>query len=124
MNYTKEGHLHDVAAFWDGVLQHNRRIEPHLSEWVKCETCPQPQSDPSRYRLKPEPKLRAWRAVEVPLGKEVRHKGKDIRGMLTGINGGYGAVVGNCSTPKTLLSLLEDWTMADGSPCGVMEEQP
>lgn len=72
------------------------------------------------YRIKPTPKLRPFRRGEIKCGDVVKAKksgnyffvsGESDLGILIG----FGWV--------TYEALLDDYTMADGSPCGKEEEE-
>tara|TARA_R110000868_G_scaffold71743_4_gene209809 strand:- start:360 stop:719 length:360 start_codon:yes stop_codon:yes gene_type:complete len=73
------------------------------------------------YRIKPSPVLRPWRPEEVPVGAVVTRKSTPLqRRIIMGIEmdgnpmlGGYGNIHSS--------ALLENWILADGKPCGVME---
>lgn len=77
---------------------------------------------PECYRVKPELKLRAWKPEEIELGTEVRPKDRPKdRIMLMGVDGNY--VYGhNLDSKTTFLRLFENYTLADGKPCGVTED--
>ena len=79
---------------------------------------------PSKYRIKPEPKLRAWRRGEQPIGKNIRHK-QDHSQVSTLL-----AVCEQTSTSVCISGevfnmenkvLLDRYEMEDGKPCGIEE---
>lgn len=81
-------------------------------------------------RRNPSPKLRPWKADEVPVGAVIRMKGLTAKMLLTEYNGtgycffGAGPHI-QAYTPSRMLNECDHST--DGGrtwlPCGVMEEQ-
>lgn len=94
------------------------------NDWIDCTEvafC----DPPSKYRIKPTPRLRPWRPEEVPLGAIARRKDNPAqRTILVGISekGIYGALL-CASRTEDVMNLYEHST--DGGknwlPCGVME---
>ena len=77
----------------------------------------------TRYRIKPmpcAPKLRPWKACEVPVGKVIRNKKSKSTSMIIGYNPKDNEVHCYGSWFSTA-NLLEENEMLDGSPCGVYE---
>lgn len=117
-----------VQAAADGkTIQ--RRSGAEWQDWSDSAHCAF-DLDPECYRIKPEPKLRAWRSVsEVPMGALIREKGDTCNASLIL---GYSAVgielLGD--TPKihtfTLEKLFDfkEYSIDGGPwlPCGVMED--
>lgn len=69
---TKELHLKMVEAHWDGKLEvHNG------AKWTETTNGPTAISDPAKFRIRPTPKLRPWKAEEVPVGALIRFKGRE-----------------------------------------------
>jgi len=64
----------------------------------------------------PLPKYRKWTMAEVPVGHVVRQKHSHNRFVILGVNEDG---VHLLDDPQSLLTMLYDFTMEDGSPCGV-----
>jgi len=64
----------------------------------------------------PLPKYRKWTMAEVPVGKIVRQKGTDNRFIVLGVNEDGVHILGEA---MSFLAMLNEFTMEDGSPCGV-----
>lgn len=100
--------------------------EGKMVEWFSCGSwtlAPEPKWDDNvKYRIKPEPLLRPWNPEEMPVGAVVKSKSNPtLRRIImatevdgTPVLGGYGSI--HAST------LLENWMLDDGKPCGVVEE--
>lgn len=78
---------------------------------------------PNYYRIKPEQKYRPWKLNEVPLGRVVRHKLVLGRSQLVSClpNDKDGSVYVAGLGTYSPFSMLGDFTMDDGTPCGVLE---
>lgn len=77
------------------------------------------------YRIKPEPKLRPWKAEE-GVGKIVRSKKKGNIGLILGWNNEEKMFInprefGSIDKLQSPQYLLETCVQLDGSPCGVEE---
>ena len=96
-------------------------IQYKSSSGVWSDVTPSWCVEPARYRIKPEPKCRPWRTVdEVPIGKIVVSKCGRMRSLVTSaLNDSAGILIGPKNTHATIF--FEDYTMEDGSPCGVLE---
>lgn len=70
----------------------------------------------TKYRIKPSKKLVPFTMDNCPVGKVVRTKNRDYRGILE--EAGVLTVLVPWSRP-TYEILLERYTMDDGSPCGI-----
>ncbi len=88
-------------------------------------------SPPSCYRIKPEPKLRAWKREEVPIGALFRpiSEGRGWVMQIVGVNWALSGGVriyfeGGFISPEKMLE--QDEHSTDGGktwlPCGVLEE--
>lgn len=84
---------------------------------------------PDHYRIKPTPKLRAWRPEE-GVGKVVRHKSSGSISIISDWDSSDGTFCAGNQTsdwgPRNDGWVLGDWliehcTLLDGSPCGVPE---
>ena len=83
----------------------------HLEDWKAIQ-----------FRIKPEKKLRAWKdGSEVPVGKVVKSKA-DGTGRYV-IESAYETLVSVAGGSFKFTDMLHEWTMDDGSPCGVEEAQ-
>ncbi len=73
-------------------------------------------------RRKPEqPKCRPWKHDEVPVGAIVRSKVLPaIRRSIVASSGTW-ALLGGMVEYDSFTMLLSEWTLEDGSPCGVRE---
>ena len=70
------------------------------------------------YRIKPQPKLRPWKADEMPkVGTAL--KGFEGEWLIVARRTGQVWIRSGWALAEHLLA---DWTQLDGSPCGVMEE--
>lgn len=74
---------------------------------------------PDQYRIKPEPKLRPWKPEEVPVGEKplwIKSKDGKIKSQIVEVQ----SITVWCGSSIIHYDvLLEDWTLLDGSPCGV-----
>jgi len=74
----------------------------------------------------PDPKYRAWRTVEeVPIGAILQRKSKTGRRVITGaekVLDSLSIFLAGWSYGENVV--FDDWTMADGTPCGVKIEEP
>ena len=100
-------------------------IQYKSSSGVWSDVTPSWCVEPARYRIKPEPKYRPWRTVdEVPVGSLATHtdrQGGRNRGALSARDNSQliiyiGAIF---YTPDEVLEFAK---LADGSPCGVLED--
>lgn len=64
----------------------------------------------------PLPKYRKWTMAEVPVGQVVRQKRSENRFMILGVNDDGVHILGEA---MSFLAMLNEFTMEDGSPCGV-----
>lgn len=64
-----------------------------------------------QYRIKPAPQYRPWKCYEAPLGKEVVRADGSRMTLHTAYN--------NTINGYEYATMLRDWKMADGTPCGV-----
>ena len=72
-----------------------------------------------RYRIKPVTSYRPWKFEEIPVGKVVRPKTMKVsRHMITDANA---HIVYMSVASRNTQQMLDDYTMDDGSPCGVLE---
>lgn len=76
------------------------------------------------YRIAPEPpkepRYRPWKSSEVPVGAVVMDKGSGFKHLIVSYRSGYVFVAGGQEAylPDVM---LQEYTMLDGSPCGVKE---
>lgn len=67
----------DAKTMWPLIKQWSEGAElqiKHSSEWSTVKGGVDFSYEEHRYRIKPTPKLRAWRAEEVPVGRLIRYK--------------------------------------------------
>ena len=103
-----------IEALADGELQ--AEIGPN---WF--DTCNADFSNPPHcYRRKPKPTVVPWDRESCPVGAVVRYKQTGNRSMLSsaGLSTAYIQSVGSIS----YLFILEQYTMDDGSACGVVQK--
>ena len=81
--------------------------------------------EPSEYRIKPEPKLRAWRPDDVPVGALWRPKGDNSnRSVIASINSGDVFIGDNWASIVGLFDDGDEHSTDGGKtwkPCGVEE---
>jgi len=71
------------------------------------------------FRIAPKPVTREWKPEEVPVGAVIKSKSGSIRTLITHVYSGS-VRIGNGS--EVMLDyLFANYTLADGSPCGVTE---
>ena len=124
---TKELHLKLVEAWWEGKLE---IFDQFSGEWVFAHACVWASEDPSRYRIRPQPKLRPWRWDEVPVGAVIRKITTPSLQFLITMRWDNGLVYIDTSSIKTLSfqKAFDDCQHSlDGGktwkPCGVEESQ-
>lgn len=133
MQLTKEQIEQNVAAYRHAC--ETGKIEG--IEWENCFSEWKEKSDwlfgfSTLYRLKPKPKLRAWKLEEVPIGALVKgldENDNSWRSMIVAVDNGYIFLGGYTSTHSrnaTFEGALEKWTHSidhgkTWHPCGVME---
>lgn len=74
------------------------------------------------YRIAPKPsppKYRPWRMEEVPVGIVIQHKITHFRWLITGASKNW---IHTEEGVNTYGDMLNDYTLLDGSPCGMREE--
>jgi len=118
-----------MSAFIDGkIVQCKWRTDV---EWRELSTIdPVWNWTDFEYRIKAEPSYRPWRTVdEVPVGAIIRDKrSSNLRTMIGGVwtrKNGESTVVklmAGHTDPVTTPWLLENYTLDDGSPCGIKIE--
>lgn len=118
-----------VVAFHDGKTIQVKHNSVSGDAW---EDCSRPTLSPDySYRIKPEPKLRAWTGSEVPIGAIVCSKNPkehgNFRYLITGYSTGN-VFVGafGSSSACSLQSCFQDYNHSiDGGktwhPCGIVE---
>lgn len=76
---------------------------------------------PAEFKLPEPPRYRQWTFLEIPIGKIIKHKTKDISGVIVGKKGdNYGKVkVIACNEEVDPKKLLEMYVLDDDGPCGV-----
>jgi len=97
-----------MAAF-----ERDKKVEHSLDGTGWCITEDPQWYDDYYYRPCPKPKVKRWRpwtVDEIPLGNEVRNKSGTERAIIIIAAEGSGQY------------LLDYYTLADGTPCGVEEE--
>lgn len=108
--------LHLIQAFAEG-----KRVQKLLAKgWTDMDGEPCFDADIKNYRIAQEPTYRPWKPEEVPVGAVVRHKDNSIvRHVIVACTNDI--VWTGPSARYSLPNMLANWTMADGSPCGVKE---
>lgn len=126
MKMTKEKHLELVAAWWDGNLE---TLDISTGKWNAAHACVWASESPSRYRIRPQPKLRPWKPEEVPVGALVTYKSYEpstCRGIIMHVNGSKVWTTFDTEVDKDLDFMLSKYVHSlDGGktwkPCGVEE---
>jgi hypothetical protein len=122
---------HEAALAW----AHGKKVEsaePHLENWLPVDAvgeCENDQRSPSifcfsshwRSRLAPEPVMRPLTIEEWKgrVGSVVKLKAAGDVVVVAGVDAEY--VMPALFAGYTPSEMLERWTFADGSPCGVMD---
>lgn len=120
---TKELHLKLVEAWWEGNLE---VFDPLSQKWSTAYACVWANEPPSRYRIRPQPRLRPWKPEEVPVGAQVRYAGNlDSVRMLIITNLGDALLGGGGRWTVNDLFLSMEHSLDGGKtwlPCGTLEE--
>jgi hypothetical protein len=120
MTYTKEqlADLHAaIDAHMDGIAT---QFSSDGKNWIDIASQQEWLIGKSLFRPKPEPKLRPWRADEVPVGAVVKINGTPIRRMIISIEDTESCNLADFGNIGLNL-ILKLYTLADGSPCGTTE---
>lgn len=121
-----------IQAFADGKAIEWCEINSCVGGW-KPVTADVSWQNTNEYRIKPEPKLRAWDRDECPQVFVVKCRGKESMVRIAIKQVGYDHVrfrfdSGETSAPFTFVELRNNWNRIaeDGTehPCGVMEANP
>ena len=103
-----------IEALADGELEYYDGYE-----W-KCTKCPNFLCDPSLFRRKPKPTVVPWDRESCPVGAVVKYKETGNRFAILQANSG--CVFLNQYSAVSFEGLLRNFTMDDGSPCGVVQK--
>ena len=118
-------YLHLVQGLADGKMIQTKRFGGGWIDWALGDeiTFDGPASE---YRIKPEPKLRAWKPEEVPLGAIARSKRNSFRMLIAYVhpNGSVGSTLGQ----DRLEEFLNEYehSLDNGKtwlPCGVEDSE-
>ena len=106
-----------LEALADGELQINMRPDCDGPFWCSCDDASF-HLHPELYRRKPKPTIVPWDRESCPVGAVVRRSGARVIIMkaddFTASIAYHGVV--------TYQVFLRDWTMDDGSACGVVQK--
>lgn len=105
------------------ALAEGKTIQRHYEEdgWLDCDSSMTFSAAPKCYRVKPDPSPRPWTPEEVPVGAVIQRKGTKNRCLILAVL--------DCKPPQAVTQLtgqagldyiLANFTMPDGSPCGVV----
>lgn len=121
---TTEGKIAVMQAALAGKkIECNRTLAGHLADW---QPTTQPAWDWGRYdyRIAPEPerpKYRPWTQNEIPFWVVLKHKNSSWIGLITSSDKAA-VVLGSDQKCTSFQCLLDNYTLLDGTPCGVLEE--
>ncbi len=114
-----------ITAFAEGRTV---QWQSPTGSWIDCNPAEEIFDKHYEFRIKPEPKLRAWAPGEVAVGAQIRVKGTISRGLIigAGTNGGVFFSSDGGQRKKTREEALEFYEHStDGGktwlPCGISE---
>lgn len=122
---TLAGKIAVMQAWIEGKkIECNRTRAGHLADW---QPTPEPVWDWALYdyRIAPEslkPKYRPWTQNEIPFGVALKHKNSSWIGLITS-SYKTEVVLGTDEKCTSFQCLLDNYTLLDGTPCGVLDNQ-